>query len=82
MIIESCPSSNSRIGASLSPEDNPLRFFIAQGIKVVLGSDDPGIFASDWQQEEALAAHLSGEREIFAKNAELLRSQTLFNPMR
>jgi adenosine deaminase len=68
IVIESCPTSNSRLAAG----HKPLQFFVEQGIKVVLGSDDPGIFASDWQQEADLAEEICGERERFMHQAELL----------
>ncbi|MCB1172860.1 MAG: hypothetical protein KDK39_04815, partial [Leptospiraceae bacterium] len=43
VVIESCPTSNLRIGGLQRPELHPLRRFLEAGIKVVLGSDDPGI---------------------------------------
>lgn len=69
LIIESCVSSNACIGPQQSWEDHPLRFFYRQGLRVVLGSDDPGIFASNWHKEATLAQQITGDFAAFAKTA-------------
>ena len=49
-VIESCPTSNLRIG-SLSPGVHPLRRFLNAGLSVVIGSDDPGILRTNLEAE-------------------------------
>ncbi|MEZ4741882.1 MAG: hypothetical protein R3B45_05455 [Bdellovibrionota bacterium] len=50
-IIESCPSSNFRIGMIDNPDHHPLKRFIQQKIDVCISTDDPGIFAIDLEGE-------------------------------
>ncbi len=52
--IESCPTSNLRLGRVRELRFHPLRTFSQHDLQVTLSSDDPGIFASDLEQE----AHL------------------------
>jgi hypothetical protein len=51
-VIESCPSSNLRIGQIADPRHHPLIRFVAAGLTTVVSSDDPGIFAIDLAHEE------------------------------
>jgi len=44
VVIESCPTSNERIGQIGSAAAHPLPRFGAAGVKVCVASDDPGIF--------------------------------------
>ncbi|MBM4252985.1 MAG: hypothetical protein FJ146_13515 [Deltaproteobacteria bacterium] len=50
-IIESCPTSNMLIG-NLSKDTHPLPRFMASGLSVIIGADDPGIFATSLAREE------------------------------
>ena len=55
VLIECCPTSN-RLIAGLGPTDHPLPRFDAAGVTVGIGSDDPGILATDLPTEYRLAA--------------------------
>ena len=45
-VIETCPTSNLRIGAVPDPASHPVHRFLASDVNLVVGADDPGIFAS------------------------------------
>ena len=45
-VIESCPTSNLRIGGVPSPATHPLHRFLKSQVNLVIGADDPGIFDS------------------------------------
>ena len=51
MRIEACPTSNLRLGGVRALRWHPLHAFCRHNLQVTLASDDPGIFASDLQQE-------------------------------
>lgn len=53
--IESCPTSNLLIGNIDDWETHPLRFFAENEMNVVIGSDDPGLFATNLEKEFELA---------------------------
>lgn len=61
-VIETCPTSNLRIGDVPTPADHPVHRFLSSGVNLLIAADDPGIFdvtlASevDWVAEHA---HLS-----------------------
>ena len=59
-ILESCPTSNLRIGGLPGPELHPLRRFLRADLPVVLGADDPGIFDVRLQDEFALVETWEG----------------------
>ena len=56
-VIESCPTSNLRIGGVPSPSVHPLHRFLKSQVNLLIGADDPGIFDSplaaevDWVLE-------------------------------
>lgn len=54
VVIESCPSSNLVIGKVSDLAAHPLRFFHNQQLTVKYGTDDPGVFATDWHKEAGL----------------------------
>ena len=54
--VESCPTSNLRIGRIADPLHHPLRRFVAAGLTTVVSSDDPGIFAVDLAHEERVCS--------------------------
>ena len=64
VVVESCPSSNLRLGSIPRPELHPVHRFLDSGVDLVIGADDPGIFESplaaevDWV---ARTTHLSAE---------------------
>ena len=49
--IEACPTSNLRLGKVRALRWHPLHRFSQHQLAVTLASDDPGLFASDLQQE-------------------------------
>lgn len=50
-VIESCPSSNLRLGSVPSAEHHPVHRFLASDVNLVIGADDPGIFDSPLHAE-------------------------------
>ncbi len=54
--IEVCISSNIRTGCALQLAEHPVRRYFDAGLMVTLNSDDPAMFASDLEDEYALAA--------------------------
>lgn len=59
-VIEVCPTSNLRIGGIRDPAHHPLRRFLAAGMRVVIASDDPGIFGTSLRDELAWAERDAG----------------------
>ena len=45
-VIESCPSSNLRIGGVPDAARHPIHRFLRSQVNLVVGADDPGIFDS------------------------------------
>ncbi len=70
-VIECCPTSNRYLGGIAGDADHPLRFFVRHQLKVVLGSDDPGIFASSWAEQSAYATRLASNHGCAATAQEL-----------
>ena len=74
-VIESCPSSNMRLGSVPSADLHPVHRFIKSDVELVIGADDPGIFDSpladevDWVVE---TTHLS-PAELFQRLGDPLR---------
>ncbi len=52
--IETCPSSNLILGGVHSMQEHPVRKFVRSGVNLMIGSDDPGIFAADWYDQVRL----------------------------
>lgn len=59
-LVETCPSSNIRIGALGRPEFHPIRQFLDHQIRVTISTDDPGIFDIDLKHEELLVQRQFG----------------------
>ncbi|MFA6107390.1 MAG: hypothetical protein WDA75_01345 [Candidatus Latescibacterota bacterium] len=59
-VIESCPTSNLRIGGVPAPELHPLHRFLASPVNLAIGADDPGIFDVTLAHEVDWAATHSG----------------------
>jgi hypothetical protein len=53
IIIETLPTSNVRIGVYKSHKEHHLKNWLPEGLQVVVGSDDPGIFATNIYNEYA-----------------------------
>ena len=56
--IETCPTSNLRIGQINSLKYHPIINFNKEKINFVVGTDDPGIFDIDWSSEYKFANEL------------------------
>lgn len=50
-VIETCPTSNLRIGGVPSPDRHPIHRFLRSDVNLAIGSDDPGIFNSPLAEE-------------------------------
>jgi adenosine deaminase len=49
--VETCPTSNVRIGMIPSLERHPIRAFIERGLNVTVSTDDPAMFDTDMNNE-------------------------------
>lgn len=80
-VIECCPTSSFRIGGIPSPAQHSLPRFHEAGVKLVVSSDDPGIFSLSLRDEEELCRelfHLNGsDLEEIARTTEAARSARL-----
>jgi len=57
--LEICPTSNEKTGCLPSARQHPAHRFFEQGVPLVIGSDDPGIFSVSLLDEyELLHDHL------------------------
>ncbi len=62
-VIESCPTSNLRIGGVPNPAAHPIHRFLAAKVNLAVCSDDPGVFNSPLANEIAWVlqhSHLDG----------------------
>jgi len=59
-VVEVCPTSNLRIGGLRDPQHHPIQRFLAEGVPVVIASDDPGIFGTTLRDELAWVAEHAG----------------------
>ena len=50
-VIETCPTSNLRIGGVPDPSHHPIHTFLKSNVNLVIGADDPGIFDSPLASE-------------------------------
>lgn len=75
-VIESCPTSNLRIGGVPGPSHHPVHAFLKSNVNLAIGADDPGIFDvtlsdeidwiwthTDWQAKD-LAERLGDPRRF------------------
>lgn len=60
-IIEVCPTSTQRIAGIRDHHHHHVHAFLDEDLTVVLGSDDPGLFATTLSQECALVEQWRGE---------------------
>lgn len=50
-VIETCPTSNLRIGGVPDPAHHPIHTFLKSDVDLAIGADDPGIFDSPLARE-------------------------------
>jgi len=58
--LEVCPTSNLRTRAVATMGEHPLRQLVDAGVRVTLGSDDPGMFDTTLNAEYRVACHALG----------------------
>ena len=67
-VIESCPTSNLRIGGVPRPEDHPVHRFLRSDVNLAICADDPGVFGTTLADEvEWVAEHSEWERSRLAE---------------
>lgn len=65
VVVEVCPTSNRRIGGITDPAHHPVHRFLAAGLRVVVSSDDPGIFGTTLHDElDWVCRHTGGGAEL------------------
>lgn len=67
--IDACPTSNELTGAVKKGETHPLKEWLAAGLSVTLGSDDPAFFGASVSDEYEKAARLGLSRTDLLKLA-------------
>jgi len=50
-VVETCPTSNLRIGGVPDPSHHPVHTFLKSDVNLAIGADDPGIFDSPLANE-------------------------------
>lgn len=58
--LELCPTSNLLTGSIETIDDHPFKKLIDAGVKTTINTDDPSLFAIDWNSEYALAENSLG----------------------
>lgn len=79
-VIESCPTSNLRIGGLRELRNHPLPRFLRAGLKVVLGADDPGILDTTLSEEFEQARRMgldNSDLKGLERSARAARSEIL-----
>ncbi len=79
-VIESCPTSNLLIGMISEKKDLPVFRFIENDMKLVIGSDDPGIFKTDLKTEFDILSECgtdSSSLEKIRQNGFLYKSENI-----
>jgi len=59
-VVETCPTSNLRIGAVPDANDHPVHRFLASDIRLAIGADDPGLFDCTLADEVNWVQHHTG----------------------
>ena len=66
-VIETCPTSNLRIGGVPDPAHHPIHTFLKSDVNLAIGADDPGIFDSPLASEiDWVLAHTNWTPEALA----------------
>jgi len=76
--IESNLTSNVQTSTVLNYESHPLKFFIGQGLKASINTDDPGISAIDLHYEYEVAAPKAGLSQAQIRQAQHNALETAF----
>ena len=67
-VIETCPTSNLRIGGVPDPSHSPIHTFLKSNVNLVIGADDPGIFDSPLANEiDWILTHANWTAEALEK---------------
>ena len=67
-VIETCPTSNLRIGGLADPAHHPIHRFLASGVNLAICTDDPGNFAITLASElEWVIRHTSYDEAALAR---------------
>jgi len=56
VVVELLPTSNLQLGGITTMADHPLKSLLDQGIPILLGTDDPGVFGNTMTQEYEMLA--------------------------
>ena len=83
-VIESCPTSNERIGNITNLNDHPLKRFVKNNLKVTISTDDPGIFditiLDEYEKAQEMGIELNQleiiRRKSFSYLSEILSGRT------
>ena len=59
-VVETCPTSNLRIGAVPDAKDHPVHRFLASDVRLAIGADDPGLFDCTLADEVNWVRHHTG----------------------
>ncbi len=76
VILEACPTSNIRIAGVPDVENHPIHRFMEKEIRVIIGSDDPGILNTSLMQEYELLLS-GGMSQAAVEKLQLQSSQSL-----
>ena len=58
--LELCPTSNVLTGSIPRIEEHPFKKLVNAGVKTTINTDDPSLFAIDWNSEYAVAKNYLG----------------------
>ena len=59
-VVETCPTSNLRIGGVPNAQDHPVHRFLASDVRLAIGADDPGLFDCTLADEVHWVQHHTG----------------------
>jgi len=78
-VVETCPTSNIRIGNLKKPSFHPIPRFLDHRLRVTISTDDPGIFDITLSGEERIVGELFKVSNEQLKSSEAL-SRSLLEP--
>jgi adenosine deaminase len=80
LVVEICPTSNLRTGIVRSYAEHPARALLAAGLRVVLCSDNPALFAVDLSHELAVARDEMGFSDADLERCQGWAHEAAFGP--